>query len=326
MDKSEKMKRKILIIAGPTATGKTSFGLKMAKKLNGEIISADSRQVYRYMDIGTGKDMEGAPFHGDKQLAALLPGKNVGYYKAQEVKVWGLEIVEPDYSFNVSDFTDYCKVVLEDIFSRGKLPIIVGGTGLYIRSLIFPPETIGIAPDPVLRERLNKLTLDKLQEQLGELDPAKWDKMNFSDRQNPRRLIRAIEVAGKTVKEPSYKLSEDILFLILSAPYPYLYRRIDRRVDDRVNSGSESEVRKLLVKGYSWELTSMSASGYRQWRSYFEGKISSREVVKIWKFDEHGLARKQMTWFRSVPDSVLLDISQKNWEKVAEDKIREWYN
>ena len=191
---------KLFIISGPTAAGKTRVALGLAKKLDGELISADSRQVYKGMDVVTGKDLGNAQFSiTNDQLQQRVSQKvnkpvTVGTYTIKSVPVWGLDLIEPDEAFDVSMFIPFAREVTEDIWQRGKLPIIIGGTGFYIRGLLNPYETVGIPVNVNLRKELEKLPVGELQQRLKEINLQKWEQMNESDCNNPRRLVRAIEV------------------------------------------------------------------------------------------------------------------------------------
>lgn len=293
---------KLLIICGPTATGKTKLGIDLAKKFNGEIISADSRQVYQGMDIGTGKD---------------------------DLKTWLVDVVKPDFRFNVADYKKCTDRVLADIWERGKLPIVVGGTGFYIKAIIEGIGTMGVEPDWELRAKLTNYQIDELRIALERLDPKRWQKMNESDRQNPRRLIRAIEIARNTPPAPRLRWTSktDNLFIGLKAPYDILYQRIDQRVKARVEAGLEDEIRNLLKKGYNWENSALGTTlAYSEWRGYFENQKNKEEVILRWKFDEHGYARRQMTWFKKNPKINWFDITKQNFQEEVEKKVENWYS
>jgi len=310
---------KILVICGPTATGKTSLGINLAKMFNGEIVSADSRQVYKGMDIGTGKDIENGKWIMDN-------GKS-GHWEVEGIPVWLLDVVTPTQEFSVAQYVELAQKIIEDIWQREKLPIIVGGTGFYIKGLTDGIETLGVEPNWELRNRLEKFSVQKLFEILARLDSSKAASMNASDRKNPRRLIRAIEIANaKTQKPAKTQKNFDTLLIGLKAPYQQLYQRIDERVDKQVKMGAEEEVKKLIKKGYQWDLPAMSAMGYGVWRPYFEGKETLGEVIKRWKFDEHSYARRQMTWFKRDKRVHWFDIVEKSWEKRVEDLVKSWYN
>lgn len=313
---------KLLVICGPTATGKTSLGIYLAKKFNGEIISADSRQVYKGMDIGTGKDIENGKWIMDN-------GKS-GHWEVGEIPVWLLDVVGPNQEFSVAQYIDLGQKVMADIWQREKLPIIVGGTGFYIKGLIDGIETLGVEPNWELRKRLEELSVRKLFEILARLDSSKAASMNASDRKNPRRLIRAIEIASKSrrpkTEDRRQKMTAEILWIGLKAELKNLYRRIDERVDKQTKMGAEEEVKKLIKKGYQWDLPAMSAMGYGVWGPYFEGKETLGEVIKRWKFDEHSYARRQMTWFKRDKRVHWFDITEHGWQDKVEQLAESWYN
>jgi len=296
---------KLLIVSGPTATGKTAVAVRLAKKYNGELISADSRQVYRGMDIGTGKDV----------------GSLLG------VTMWMYDAVNPDESFSVSAYAKKAIACVEDIRSRGKLPIIVGGTGLYIQSLIQTVPTIGVKPDTNLRNILNTYSIEKLQILVQEEFPKLWDRLNNSDRNNPHRLIRKIELGRAgflSIHKPSV-MKQNVCWIGLTAPFPYLYNLIDARVDKRVIDGVIDEVTKLVQKGYGWHLLSMSGLGYKEWKGYIEGEVEKKEVIQKWKYDEHGYARRQMTWFKRNKNIHWFDVSKIGYGKEIESVVDSWY-
>jgi len=296
---------KLVVVCGPTATGKTVVAVALAKKFNGELVSADSRQVYCGMDIGTGKDMS----------------------SLQGIPICMYDVVRPDEPFSIFQYQTKANECIKDIRSRKKLPIIIGGTGLYIQSLVQTIPTSQIKPDTELRKKLEKQTLQSLQLIMKEECLHVWGLLNDSDRNNPHRLIRKIEIAKSGVtkinkpKEKEY----DVCWVGLTASFPDLYNRIDERVERRVKQGMVEEVKKLLKNGYTWNLPSMSGFGYREWKEYIEGKATMEDVIKKWKFDEHGYARRQMTWFKRNKDIYWFDISKDGFEKNIESLVRSWY-
>jgi len=319
---------KILVICGPTATGKTGLGLKLAKKYNGEIISADSRQIYQGMDIATGKDIDKGVWKTD-------------HWEIEGIPLWMLDVIKPNQEFSVANYCGMAQQVISKIIKKNKLPILVGGTGFYIKGLIDGVETFGIPPDWNLRRKLEIKTVDELFLLLSKLDALRAGSMNSSDRKNPRRLIRAIEIASpneniitKNKKEIKF---QNVLMIGLSASYEELYRRIDKRIEQQVENGAEKEVKQLLLEGYNWDLPSMTAMGYGVWQDYFEEKISLSEMIKKWKLSEHDYARRQMTWFKKSLRQVYpecnrrtqgkwFDITEQNWASEVEDKVGQWYN
>ncbi len=316
---------KLLIISGPTATGKTLFGIEIAKKFNGEIVSADSRQVYTGMDIVTGKDL---PLNIKFQISNIKwRNRYLKYYLFNNIKVWLYDIVSPDEPFNVSFWKDCADLVIADILSRGKLPIVVGGTGLYLKSLTQPMSQISIPPNPKLRKKLEGKSADYLFDYHHRLNPLSSVEINSSDRHNPRRLIRAIEIATNS-KFPSPRLGEgskgevqrelgDIFSICLSAPKEYLYSRIDLRVDQRIKTGAVAEAQNLLAK-YPPDLPSMTSSGYQAFLDL--------DPIPKWKTLEHQYAKRQLVWFKKHPGQNTFDISQPDWKSKAFATIQNWYN
>lgn len=308
--------KKILVICGPTATGKTSLALKLAKKFKGEIISADSRQVYKGMDIATGKDISQGQWRKD-------------HWQLKGIPLWLLDIIEPNEEFSAAPFADLAWEKIRDIWCRGKLPILVGGTGFYIKAIMEEIPSKGIPPNWPLRKGLESKSKEVLFEELAELDSSRAGQMNTSDKQNKRRLIRAIEIARWRIENrlgeslPSTQF--DSLMIGLKAPLKFLYKKIDQRVKEHLKMGAEKEIKALLKKGFTWSLPSMTALGYREWQARFEGQTTLAEVLTRWQFDEHAYARRQMTWFKKNKKIKWFDISRKGWENRVEKEVAIWY-
>ncbi len=319
---------KILVICGPTATGKTKLTLELAKKFEGEIISADSRQIYQGMDIGTGKDLP----PGSKYQASSIKyhEKTLGFWQTVTGEaLWLLDLAKPDSQFTVADYLRCAHLVRVDIQKRGKLPILVGGTGLYIKSFLDGLGTLGIGPDWEFRGRLEKVSLQTLQDRLKKINPEKWEAMNESDKKNPRRLIRALEIAGHKapIKLNNKPQNLDSLFVGLTAPNKFLYRQIDRRVIAREKQGLEREIRDLLKQGYSWTNSVLGTTiGYREWQPYFAGEMTKRDVITKWQLAEHGYARRQLTWFRKEKRIKWFTITQPHLSRQIEKTVSSWYN
>ena len=327
------MANKLLVICGPTATGKTALGVRLAKKFKGEIVSADSRQVYKEMDVGTGKDL---PVGAKLRIANCelrIADYQIGYYQIKGVKIWLYDVVEPDHHFSVADYVKCANLVIKDIWKRKKLPILVGGTGLYIKAVIDGIETIGIPPDWKLRKKLSGYQVIRLSELLKKLDPEKWKRMNESDKKNPRRLIRAIEIALQSpnkIQNSKFKIQK-VLFIGLTAPYKVLYERIDKRVDKRVKQGIIEEIKNLLAKGYTFENSILGETiGYKEWRECFKNSkfqipnSKLEEIVQRWKYDEHAYSRRQMTWFKKDKRINWFGITKRGFKKEIEKKIKNW--
>lgn len=276
----------LLVIVGPTAIGKTDLSIKIAKELNGEIISADSMQIYKYMDIGTAKitkdEMEGVPHYL-------------------------IDNVAPDEDFSVSDFKRLADFYVYDIHKRNKLPIIVGGTGLYINSLVYDLDFTAAAANLELREKFNILAdnngNDYIYEELRKVDESSADRINPNDR---KRIIRALEVFYETGKPMSdyyknfRKLNDkyNIVMLGLNMDREKLYDRINKRVDKMIDDGLLNEVNNLVKMGYDEGLNSMQALGYKEIISYYKGNISLEEAIDLIKKNSRKYAKRQLTWFR----------------------------
>lgn len=341
---------KLLVVCGPTATGKTALAIKLAKKFNGELVSADSRQVYKGMDIGTGKDL---PTNEKRQRK--IKNYQIGYYFVNGVKIWLYDVVEPKYQFSVADYVRWADLVIKDILDRGKLPILVGGTGFYIKGVVDGIETLGVPPDWERRKKLNNLEMtrpgiassaelkEKLREILERTCPERLRGMNESDRNNPRRLIRAIEIARykstsevggappKARGDTSEVKGRNVLFVGFKALNKILYERIDQRIDEMMKAGQKEEIGRLLEAGYSWDNSILGTTiGYREWREYMEHKTwnmeQKKETIQRWKFAEHGYARRQLTWFKKDPRIHWFDIAEKDWQIMVEDLVEKWYN
>ncbi len=334
-----------MAVVGPTASGKTALGISLAKKFGGEVVSFDSRQVYQGMDIGTGKEIK------SQSASWRIKVKNqkkekfvVGYYLISGVRVWLYDVVSPDYRFNAADYYRVALPVIKDIWRRGKLPILVGGTGFYLKVLLEGAPALGTPPDWELREKLEKETLQSLQDQLKKIAPLRWQKMNSSDRANPRRLIRALELVLKNKgKEESsgnfsgikneFNLEKKgaILKIGLKVPPFFLKERINRRVEERLKEGLLEEIGELLEKGFSFDNSSLGETlAYREWQEWFEGEDHSekkkQEIIKKWQRDEYRYARRQMTWFKKDKEITWFDITDKNYQKKVEKLVEVWYD
>jgi tRNA dimethylallyltransferase len=306
--------KKLLVILGPTACGKTSLAIRLAQRFNGEIISADSRQVYKEMDIITGKD-------------------KAGY---AQIPVWGLDLVRPDEEFSAAHWLKFAQKVIKDIWSRKKLPIVTGGTGFWIKTLLEPVDSLGISPDPKLRKQLSNCSIVRLSNCLKKLDKGRWQRMNRSDRNNPRRLIRAIEIA-KASNLPNLPNLPKANYLIigLKTEKKFLYQRIDQRVDERVKQGAFEETEKLIKKGYDLHSPSMSSIGYQQSSDFFLKQKSKNEAIQAWKYSEHAYARRQLTFFKKMPAQGWsasggkginwFDIRQPSWQRNVVKLVKTWY-
>ena len=287
----------IVALVGATATGKSRLALDLAKALEGEIVNADSRQVYRYMDIGTAKpgaeDMARVPHHL-------------------------FDILDPDEDFNLALYLEQAFKSIEDIHKRGKVPFLVGGSGLYVWGLLEGLRIPHVPPDQKLRKALELEAKRKgsraVHERLRNLDPDAAQSINPS---NLRRTIRALEVCINSGVPFSQLINKDGLaypfhVIGLAAPREELYRRIDHRVDEMVQRGIVAEVGGLLGRAYSLDLPSMSSVGYKQIGMFLQGEMSLEEAVQQTKFETHRLARHQGAWFRTGDQRI-------HWHNIAED-------
>lgn len=291
-------KTKIVIIGGPTATGKTALSVELAKMHNGEIISADSVQIYKKLDIGSAKptkdEMAGIPHHM-------------------------IDIIEPTDTFSVADFVERAKEYIKDISSRGKLPIIVGGTGLYISSLVDNVSFAEAETDLSLREELNKkaekIGAEALHAELSEIDADAAENIHPN---NIKRVVRALEIyysTGKTMTEHNavskiVPSPYDARMYALTAEREVIYNRINKRVDIMVNDGLFTEVESLLNSGVTRDMQSMQGIGYKEIVSYFEGELSKDEAVSAVKQNSRRYAKRQLTWFRRDERYTWLDITK----------------
>ncbi len=333
------MMKKILVICGPTATGKTGLGIKLAKKFSGEVVSFDSRQVYRGMDIGTGKEIQNSKF----RIQNLGKGIKIGYYLISGVRTWLYDVVAPDYRFNAADYYQVALPVIKDIWRHDRLPILVGGTGFYLEALLEGMPTLGVPPDWSLRKELEKEPVENLQRKLKKIAPFRWQKMNPSDRANPRRLIRALEVAAfreKKEKDTREFLGvkkefcldkEAVLKIGLKAPFPLLRKRIDQRVEERLKQGLLEEIEGLLAEGYRFDNSRLGETlAYQEWGEWFKGRehtaVLKQEIVKTWKKHEYQYARRQMTWFKKDKEIIWFDITDDDYQEKVAKMVEVWYD
>ncbi len=279
----------LIAIVGPTAVGKTALSLELAQRLNAEIVSADSRQVYRRMDIGTAKPT-----------------------RAERATVMHhlIDIVDPDDEFSLAIYVDRARTALEDITARGKVPLLVGGTGQYLAAVLEGWQIPRVPPQPELRAALEQEVhaygAMALHARLAQVDPLAAAAIMP---ENVRRVIRALEVyliTGKPIsvqqtrQPPPYRIQT----LWLQVPRAELYGRIDARVDAMMASGLLAEVQALLEAGYDWTLPAMSGLGYIQFRPYFAGSTDVASCVQQLKYDTHAFARRQASWFKRLPNIV----------------------
>ena len=302
------MKPKIIFVLGPTASGKTSLSIKLAQEFSGEVISIDSRQVYREMNIGTAKEPK------DEVQSTK--------YEVQGIEHHGLDLVDPDQEMTAAEFKEYAEQKIEEIVERGHLPIFAGGTGFWAQAIIDNLKIPAVAPDPELRAELEKRDLDSLFSEYKELDPVGSDNI---DRQNKIRLIRALEVCLKTGKPFSEQQSRgeekyDVLQLGISADRQELYKRIDQRVGQMIDEGLVEEVRGLQDR-YGCDALAMTGIGYRQICQFINGQVDLDQAVDQIKQDTRNYAKRQLSWFRR--DKRINWVSDyKDSQKIVADFLK----
>ena len=288
-------KRPFIVLTGPTAVGKTALSIALAKAVNGAVISADSMQVYKYMDIGSAKimpeEMEGVP-----------------HYLVDEF--------EPEEEFHVARFAERAKECLEEIYQNGQIPIIVGGTGFYIQALLYDIDFSKQDANTEYRSQLEKLAQEKgadyLHNLLKEIDPESAESIHAN---NIKRVIRALEfyhLTGQKISEHNETERQkespyNFAYFVLTDDRARLYERIDRRVDIMVERGLVEEVKKLKDMGYHREMVSMQGLGYKEILDYLDGKMTLDEAIYIIKRETRHFAKRQLTWFRREKDVIWFD-------------------
>jgi tRNA dimethylallyltransferase len=281
------MKRLVAII-GPTGTGKSRLALHLTRYLDAEIVSADSRQVYRYLDIGTAKP-------ATKELST--------------VQHHLIDIIDPDEDFSLAQYQQLAGEAIEDIQQRGRLPLLVGGSGLYVWAVLEGWQIPRVVPDIEFRRNLENKAAggggEQLYRELQKADPTAAQRI---DPRNVRRVIRALEVSqsGPSISEPRKdRVSpHNSLIIGLTAARDELYRRTDARVDDMISRGLVDEVRRLVEMGYGFDLPAMSGIGYRQIGMYLRGELELPQAIERIKVETHRLVRQQYNWFRLKDDRV----------------------
>lgn len=297
------MKPEVYVIGGPTASGKSKLAVELAKKINGEIISADSMQIYKEMNIGTAK---------------------ITKEEMQGIKHYLIDIVSPNERYSVSNFKNDAELAIEKILKKGKTPIIVGGTGLYIDSLIYGIEFQDEEIDTEYREKLNKIAenegLEKLYNQAKEIDPEAMKKISINDK---KRIIRVLEIYHKTgktkteqeIESRKKELKYNFKVFAIDMDREKLYSRIEKRVDMMVDEGLIDEVKGILEK-YNQFPTAMQGLGYKETIEYLQNKISKEEMIEKIKKETRHYAKRQLTWFRKNKTTIWLDGEKEPEENV----------
>lgn len=314
--------KKLLVILGLTATGKTDLALDLAKKYNGELVSADSRQVYKGLDIGTGK----------------LPGVDVkvkkgnGFWEMDGIKVWMYDVVGPKDQYTVNDYVEQAERVVENIIQKGKLPIIVGGTGLYLKALLEGFPNLEVPVDERLRGELQSFSTKELQEKLTALSPAAFEKLNNSDRHNPRRLLRSIELVimnpYRTTNNKKQAISNKfkVLKIGLTAPRLTIQERIYQRLISRINQDMIGEAERLQSEGVSTSRMRDFGLEYGALADCLDKKLTKEQLVAILKIRIGQFAKRQETWFKKEREVYWFDITERGWSNQVEKQVKIWYD
>lgn len=332
----------LLVIYGPTAIGKTSIALRLAERFGGEIISADSRQIYIGMDIITGKDLEkGSIFHPlspslikEKRVKELIEKEElrVGYHVIERVPVWLLDIIPPDKTFNAYSWSVLAQFLAKKIWTEKKLPLIVGGSAFYIKMFLDGSDYLQIEPDWELRKKLEQKSVKELQLMLQKKWLDCYKKMNKSDRYNKRRLIRYLEIK-KQIENGLVPRREngffprltDPLLIALYASKSFLRKRIQQRVEQRIAQGALLEVKNLL-REYSWQDPGLNTLGYKQLKAYLRGEESFEKAMENWINSEIDFARRQLLWFRDDMRFIWLEAGTKDFESKIYNLVERWYS
>ena len=295
-------KQKIIVILGPTASGKTKLAVKLARKFNGEIVSADSRQVYKGMDVGTGKDLKEFSIF-NFQFSNKSKIKNLKS-KIFKIPYHLIDVISPKTEFSLAKYQRLVYKAIDDILKRGKLPILVGGSGLYLQAVVDGYVLPASKPNRELRKRLEKMNIEKLFKMLNKLDYRKADGLNESDRKNKRRLVRYIEIA-KSPKN-SAKLDQQtprqnykFLLIGLKVEKNKLQKRIYKRLLERLEKENMiGEVKRLRKEGLSWKRLESFGLEYKFISLYLQGKLDYKEMVEKLNIAIEQFAKRQMSWLR----------------------------
>ena len=297
------MKKPLIVLTGPTAAGKTSLSISLAKAVNGEIISADSMQVYKGMDIGSAK---------------------IRKEEMQGVTHYLVDVLEPEDEFHIVKFQEMAKAAMKEIYAKGKIPILVGGTGFYIQAVARDIDFTQAEQETSYREELERLAKEKgadyLHEELRKVDPKSAQNIHAN---NVKRVIRALEFYHQN-KTPISEHNEEqkqqvspyeLAYFVLSAPRNILYERIDKRVDKMLEEGLLEEVRTLKERGCHRGMVSMQGIGYKEILAYLDGEYPLEEAVRILKRDTRHFAKRQLTWFKREQDVIWLDKEEFHWNE-----------
>lgn len=306
---SKTQKPTVIVICGPTASGKTALSIELAKRINGEIVSADSMQIYKYMDIGsakpTKKEMDG-------------------------IKHYMLDFVEPNMRYSVADYKKEAECCIEKILKKGKVPIVVGGTGLYVNSLIYGIEYNEIKLDKEYRKELEEIAenegLEGLYNKAFEIDPTATERISCNDKKRILRILEIYHETGKTkteqeIESRSKEVKYNYKVFAINMDREKLYDRINQRVDIMIEQGLIEEVKNLISK-YDELPTAIQGLGYKETKEYIEGIISKEEMIDKIKMETRRYAKRQLTWFRKDKQTIWIDgleTMEKNIQIILEE-------
>lgn len=297
------MKKPLIVLTGPTAVGKTKLSIALAKAVNGEIISADSMQVYKYMDIGSAKIRE---------------------EEMQGIRHYLVDELLPEEEFHIVRFQQMAKAAMEEIYAKGKIPILIGGTGFYIQAVTRDIDFTEAEQDDGYRKELEALASEKgneyLHRMLEEVDPKSAEEIHAN---NVKRVIRALEffhqnhtpISSHNQEQKEHTSPYNLAYFVLNAPRELLYERIDKRVDEMLEEGLVDEVRRLKEMGYHKGMVSMQGLGYKEILSYLEGEYPLEEAVRILKRDTRHFAKRQLTWFRREPEVTWVNKDEFDYDE-----------
>ena len=300
------MKKKIIVITGPTAVGKSKIGVEIAKEFSTEIISCDSVQVYKYLDIGSGK---------------------ISIDEMQGIKHHMIDIILPDENYSLFDYKNDAKKHIENIYLKNNIPIIIGGTGFYISSIIYDNDYIIEKKDDLYSNYLKKLSNEELFKILYEKDIGSYKKININNR---KRIIRALEFIQNTnIKFSDYNNEQskkespyEFYYIVLFDDREKLYNRINNRVDKMIEDGLIFEVEKLNKMGYDTRFKSMNSIGYLEINNYLRGIYSLEDSISLIKKNSRHYAKRQLTWFRREKNSIWINIDNKSTKQIVDEILK----
>lgn len=305
------MKKPLIVLTGPTAAGKTHLSISLAKAVNGEIISADSMQVYKYMDIGSAK---------------IRPEEMQG------VKHYLVDELLPEEEFHIVRFQQMAKSAMEEIYAKGKIPILVGGTGFYIQAITKEIDFTQAQQEDGYRQELERTAEEKgkeyLHQMLEKVDPVSAQEIHVN---NVKRVIRALEfyhqnqspISAHNQEQKEHETPYDLAYFVLNVPRELLYKRIDDRIDEMMQEGLLEEVKRLKEMGYHRGMVSMQGLGYKELLAYLDGEYPLEEAIRILKRDTRHFAKRQLTWFRREKDTIWLnkEVYDYQEDRILEDMI-----